>query len=49
MISNVDGFFTSLPICKNAHKKHKLNMVGKSKVEREKEKLLKMQKQAEKL
>lgn len=44
-----DGFFDALPLAKNANKKHKLNMVGKSKVDREREKLLKTQKQVEKL
>ena len=28
MVSNSDGFFNSLPISKNAHKKHKLNLAG---------------------
>ena len=37
-----DGFFTSLPLAKNAHKKRGLNMVRKSKAEREKDKLIRM-------
>ena len=49
LISNSDGFFDSLPFSKNICKKHKLNMVGQSKVEREKQKLVKMQRQFEKL
>ena len=49
LIRNSDGFFDSLPFSKNIGKKHKLNMVGQSKVEREKQKLVKMQRQFEKL
>lgn len=49
LVSNHDGFFNSLPISKNAHKKHKLNLAGQTKVERERAKLIKMQKQAQKI
>ena len=37
-----DGFFDSLPIAKNINRKHKINLVGRTKVDREKEKLQKM-------
>ena len=49
LISNSDGFFDSLPLSKNVSKKHKLNLLGQTKVEREKQKLVKMQRQFEKL
>ena len=37
-----DGFFTLLPLAKNAHKKRGLNMVRKTKAERERDKLIRM-------
>lgn len=44
LVDNRDGFFDSLPFSKNAHKKHKINLAGKTKADREREKMLKMQK-----
>ena len=35
LIPNNDGFFDSLPLSKNLHKKQKLLLGGQSKVERE--------------
>ena len=49
LIHNNNGFFDSLPLSKNVSKKHKLNLLGQTKVEREKQKLVKMQRQFEKL
>ena len=49
MVNNNDGFFDALPLSKNAHKKHKINLAGQTKVEREKAKLVRLEKQAQKL
>jgi hypothetical protein len=49
LIKNTDGFFDSLPIAKNVKKKYRLNLNGPSKVDKERKKLYKMQKAAEKL
>ena len=49
LIENTDGFFDSLPIARNVKKKHRLNLNGPSKADKERKKLYKMQKAAEKL
>ena len=49
LIENADGFFDSLPIAKNVKKKYRLNLNGPSKAAKERKKLYKMQKAAEKL
>ena len=49
LLSNQDGFFDSLPLAKNIHKKHKINLSSGCKVERERQKLLKMERQVEQL
>ena len=49
LIENTDGFFDSLPIAKNVKKKYRLNLNGPSKADKERKKLCKMQKAAEKL
>ncbi len=49
LVENADGFFDSLPLAKNAKKKYRLNLNGPSKADKERKKLLRMQKAAEKL
>ena len=49
LIPNTDGFFDSLPIAKNVKKKYRLNLNGPSKADKERNKLLKMQQQQQKL
>ena len=49
LIENTDGFFDSLPIAKNVKKKHRLNLNGATKAQKEQRKLLKMQSDAKKL
>jgi hypothetical protein len=49
LVENADGFFDSLPLAKNVKKKYRLNLNGPSKADKERKRLLRMQKAVEKM